>query len=129
MFLALIRHRRTRIEFSALRTGEGSTFAESLARLTGEEQKAVKTTAFGLQLNPANPGMSFPKLDRARNKNFWSLRVNAGIRLIAHRSDASLLQGWRSHRPPQRGAIPHVLRRSTLAEPGEHGKFAEVDES
>lgn len=31
----------------------------SLARLTGEEQKAVKTTAFDLQLNPANPGHSF----------------------------------------------------------------------
>jgi hypothetical protein len=29
------------------------TFTESLARLTGEEQKAVKTTAFDLQLNPA----------------------------------------------------------------------------
>ena len=30
------------------------TFTDSLARLTGEEQKAVKTTAFDLQLNPAN---------------------------------------------------------------------------
>ena len=30
-------------------------FTESLARLTGDEQKAVKTTAFDLQLNPANP--------------------------------------------------------------------------
>ncbi len=35
------------------------TFTDSLARLTGEEQKAAKTTAFDLQLNPANPGMSF----------------------------------------------------------------------
>ena len=34
------------------------TFTDSLARLTGDEQKAVKTTAFDLQLNPANPGMS-----------------------------------------------------------------------
>jgi len=38
------------------------TFTDSLARLTGEEQKAVKTTAFDLQLNPASPGMSFHKL-------------------------------------------------------------------
>ena len=29
------------------------TFTDSLARLTGDEQKAVKTTAFDLQLNPA----------------------------------------------------------------------------
>ncbi len=29
------------------------TFTDSLARLTGDLQKAVKTTAFDLQLNPA----------------------------------------------------------------------------
>ncbi len=29
------------------------TFTDSLARLTGDEQKAVKTTAFDLQINPA----------------------------------------------------------------------------
>jgi hypothetical protein len=40
------------------------SFTDSLARLTGEEQKAVKTTAFDLQMNPANPGMRFHKLDR-----------------------------------------------------------------
>ena len=45
------------------------TFTDSLTRLTGEEQKAVKTAAFDLQLNPANPGMSFGKLDNAKNKN------------------------------------------------------------
>jgi hypothetical protein len=28
------------------------TFTDSLARLTGEEQKLVKTTAFDLQINP-----------------------------------------------------------------------------
>jgi hypothetical protein len=33
------------------------TFTESLGKLTGEEQKAVKTTAFDLQMNPANPVM------------------------------------------------------------------------
>jgi mRNA-degrading endonuclease RelE of RelBE toxin-antitoxin system len=48
------------------------TFSDNLARLTSEEQTAVKTTAFDLQLNPASPGMSFHKLDRAKDKNFWS---------------------------------------------------------
>lgn len=42
------------------------TFADSLAHLTGEEQKAVKMTAFDLQVNPASPGLSFQRLDRAR---------------------------------------------------------------
>ena len=58
------------------------TFTDSLAKLTGEEQKAVKTTAFDLQMNPVNPGMSFHKLDKARDKNFWSVRVSSDIRLI-----------------------------------------------
>ncbi len=34
------------------------TFTDSLARLTGDEQKAAKTTAFDLQMNPVNPGMA-----------------------------------------------------------------------
>jgi mRNA-degrading endonuclease RelE of RelBE toxin-antitoxin system len=73
------------------------TFADSLVRLTGDEQKAVKTTAFDLQLNPANPGMSFHKLDKAKDKNFWSVRVSRDIRLIVHRSEASLLLCYVDH--------------------------------
>ena len=73
------------------------TFTDSLARLTGDEQKAVKTTAFDLQLNPANPGMSLHKIDRAKDKNFWSVRVSSDIRLIVHRSDAGLLRCYTDH--------------------------------
>ena len=47
------------------------TFTDSLAKLTGDEQKAVKTTAFDLQINPANPGMRFHRLEGARDPNFW----------------------------------------------------------
>lgn len=67
------------------------TFTDSLVRLTGDEQKAVKTTAFDLQMNPVNPGMSLHKLDRARDANFWSVRVSGDIRLIVHKTAASLL--------------------------------------
>ncbi len=73
------------------------TFTDSLARLTGDEQKSVKTTAFDLQMNPANPGMSFHKLDKARDKNFWSVRVNADIRLIVHKTAGSLLLCYVDH--------------------------------
>jgi len=76
------------------------TFTDSLARLTGEEQKAVKTTAFDLQLNPASPGMSFHKLEKARDKNFWSVRVSRDIRVIVHRSDDSLLLCYVDHHDP-----------------------------
>ncbi len=46
------------------------TFTDSLARLTGDEQKAVKTGAFDLQLNPANPGMSFHRLATSKDERF-----------------------------------------------------------
>ncbi|MEW8560571.1 MAG: UvrD-helicase domain-containing protein [Candidatus Thiodiazotropha sp.] len=73
------------------------TFTDSLAKLTGEEQKQVKTTAFDLQLNPANPGMQFHKLDRAKDPNFWSVRVSRDIRLIVHKTDKSLLLCYVNH--------------------------------
>ena len=73
------------------------TFIDSLARLTGDEQKAVETTAFDLQMNPVNPGMQLHKLDKAKDKNFWSVRVGSDIRLIVHKSEASLLLCYVDH--------------------------------
>jgi mRNA-degrading endonuclease RelE of RelBE toxin-antitoxin system len=67
------------------------TFTDSLARLAGEEQKAVKTTAFDLQMNPENPGMKLHRLDKAKDKNFWSVRISSTLRLIVHKTDKSLL--------------------------------------
>ncbi len=58
---------------------------------TGHEQKAIKTTAFDLQLDPTSPGMRFHKLDRAKDPNFWSVRVSRDIRMIVHKTSASLL--------------------------------------
>ncbi len=76
------------------------TFTDSLAKLTGEEQKAVKTTAFDLQMNPENPGMKLHKLEKARDKNFWSVRVSSSLRLIVHKTDKSLLLCYVDHHDP-----------------------------
>src|SRR2546423_3401005 len=106
------------------------TFSDSLARLTGEEQKAVKTTAFDLQLDPANPGLSFHKLDKAKDKNFWSVRVSRDVRLIVHRTPESLLlcyvdhhdkaYAWAERRKlethPRTGAAQLVEIRETIRE-------------
>jgi len=106
------------------------TFTDSLARLNGDEQKAVKTTAFDLQLNPANPGMSFHKLDKVKDKNFWSVRASGDIRLIVHKSDGSLLlcyvghhddaYAWAERRKlethPKTGAAQLVEIRETVKE-------------
>ena len=56
------------------------TFTDSLARLTGDEQKAVKTTAFDPQMDPSAPGLSFHRLDKLKDERFWSVRVNSDTR-------------------------------------------------
>src|SRR4051794_19164095 len=73
------------------------TFTDSLTKLTGDEQKSVKTAAFDLQLNPAHPSLQLHKLDKVRDQRFWSIRVNADIRLIVHRSESSLLLCYVDH--------------------------------
>ena len=55
------------------------TFTDSLAKLTGEEQKAVKTAAFDLQLNPAHPSLQFHKLDKAEGS---AVLVGSGERAM-----------------------------------------------
>lgn len=73
------------------------TFTGSLARLGGDEQKAVKTTAFDLQVDPTRPGHSFHKLERAKDKGFWSVRVGRDLRLIVHRSPGWLVLCYVGH--------------------------------
>ena len=51
------------------------TFTDSLARLTGDEQKAAKTTAFDLQLNPAAPGRGGLRLTGAPLSHLWITSV------------------------------------------------------
>lgn len=73
------------------------TFTDSLARLTGDEQKVVKTTAFDLQLNPTHPGLQFHRLEKAKDPNFWSIRVSRDVRIIVHRTGTSLLLCYVGH--------------------------------
>jgi mRNA-degrading endonuclease RelE of RelBE toxin-antitoxin system len=73
------------------------TFTDSLAKLSADEQKGVKTTAFDLQVNPANPGMQFHRLERAKDSNFWSVRVSRDIRLIVHKTATSLMLCYVGH--------------------------------
>lgn len=106
------------------------TFTDSLTSLTGDEQKAVKTTAFDLQMNPASPGLSFHRLDKAKDKNFWSVRVSGDIRLIVHKTEDGILlcyvdhhdkaYAWAERRKleahPKTGAAQLVEIRETVKE-------------
>ena len=46
------------------------TFPTSLGRLNANEQKQAKITVLDLQLNPANPGLKFHRIDNSKDKNF-----------------------------------------------------------
>ncbi len=107
-----------------------STFVDSLTKLTGNEQKAAKTTAFDLQMNPAQPGLQFHKLRKGRDPNFWSVRVSRDLRMIVHRSQSSLVlcyvdrhdnaYQWAERRKlethPKTGAAQLVEVRETVQE-------------
>jgi mRNA-degrading endonuclease RelE of RelBE toxin-antitoxin system len=73
------------------------TFTDSLTRLRADEQTAVKTAAFDLQLNPASPGLSLHRLDKAKDKNFWSVRAGSDIRLIVRKTASSFLLCYVDH--------------------------------
>jgi superfamily I DNA/RNA helicase len=73
------------------------TFTESLARLNGDEQKAAKTAAFDLQVNPAHPSLQCHKLEKSKDPNFLSVRVSRDLRIIAHRTGTSLLLCYVAH--------------------------------
>lgn len=73
------------------------TFTAALARLPAQEQKAVKTSAFDMQLDPSGPGLQFHRIEAARDPNFWSVRVNRDIRIIVHRTAGSLLLAYVDH--------------------------------
>lgn len=102
------------------------TFTDSLARLTGDEQTAVKATAFDLQLHPSEPGLSFHKLDKARDRLFRSVRVDGDIWLIVHGTSKSSLvrasTGQRSRAIPLTAPSPIGTPRPRSS--GELGCFA-----
>lgn len=73
------------------------TFPKALARLPAQEQKAVKTTVFDLQVDPTHPGLQFHRIDKAKDPNFWSVRVSRDIRLIVHKTADSFLICYVDH--------------------------------
>ena len=48
-------------------------------------------------MNPAQPGLQFHKLAKTKDPSFWSVRVNNDVRIIAHRSQSSLVLCYVAH--------------------------------
>jgi len=106
------------------------TFTDSLARLTGDEQKSVKTAAFDLQMDPSHSGFQIHRVEKSKDRNFWSARVNLDLRLIVHRTEKSFLLCYVDHHDeaydwarrrklethPRTGAAQLVELRETVQE-------------
>lgn len=68
------------------------TFTKSLARLDEKARAAVKLATFDFQLDPSVPGFRLHRLGpAARDRGFWSLRVNRDLRIIVHRDGADIV--------------------------------------
>ncbi|WP_281926766.1 3'-5' exonuclease [Roseibium album] len=73
------------------------TFSNALLKLTAQEQKAVKITVFDLQQDPSSPGLQFHRIDKSKDRNFWSIRVGRDIRIIVHKTAGSFLVCYVDH--------------------------------
>ena len=73
------------------------TFTASFNRLSGVDQKAVKASVFDLQMDRTGNGLQLHRIDKSKDPNFWSARVNRDVRLIVHKTDDSLLVAYVDH--------------------------------
>ena len=73
------------------------SFTAALAKLAGDEQKQTKLTVFDLQTEPDRPGLQYHRIDKAKDPNFWSVRVSRDIRIIVHKVAGSLLIAYVGH--------------------------------
>lgn len=73
------------------------SFTAALGRLAADEQKQVKLTVFDLQTEPDRPGLQFHRIDKSKDPNFWSVRVSRDIRIVVHKTGASLMLAYVGH--------------------------------
>ncbi|WP_448028916.1 UvrD-helicase domain-containing protein [Bradyrhizobium liaoningense] len=106
------------------------TFTASFNRLSGVDQKAVKASVFDLQMDRSGNGLQLHRIEKSKDPNFWSARVNRDVRLVIHKTSESLLVAYVDHHDaayawaerrrieahPRTGAIQIVEVREQVAE-------------
>lgn len=73
------------------------TFNRSLDKLDSQSQNLIKQTAFDMQRDPKSSGLQLHRLDRARDKRFWSARVTRDLRLIIHQQPDVFMLCYAGH--------------------------------
>jgi Superfamily I DNA and RNA helicases len=88
-----------------------STFSRALVRLTANEQKQVKITAFDLAQDEAGNGLQLHRVEAS--PGFWTARVNQDIRIVLHKDGEHTLLAWVDHHDDayrwaeRRKIVPH----------------------
>lgn len=91
------------------------TLTAALDRLTGPEKAAAKQAAFDLQVDPSAPVLQLHRVDRSRDKDFWTARVTRDLRIVLHKRAGDTLLAWVGHHDAayawaERRRLPRVLR-------------------
>ena len=73
------------------------TFTAAFNRLSGQDQKAVKASVFDLQMDSSGKGLQLHRIGNSKDPHFWSARVNRDVRLIVHKTGASMLVAYVDH--------------------------------
>lgn len=73
------------------------TFHRSLDRLSGPEQAVAKQVVFDYMADPSRPGLSLHRVDRARDKRFWTIRADRDLRVVVLKDGARSLFCWVGH--------------------------------
>ena len=104
------------------------TFQKSLGKLTNQEQKVVKAKAFDIQLDISGNATQFHRLDRTKDSNFWSIRVNTDIRIIAHKAGKSVMLTYVDHHDSAyKWAANRVIRKHPATGAAQIVSFREED--
>lgn len=70
---------------------------DALTELTAQEMAAAISTVKTLQSDPVNPGLSLHRVDRAKDKGFWTARVNDDLRIVLHKKGEDTLIAYVAH--------------------------------
>lgn len=60
------------------------TLSDSLTRLDAQSQAAAKQAVYDFMEDPTRPGLKKHRIDHAKDKGFWSIRVNQDVRAVVH---------------------------------------------
>lgn len=64
------------------------SFQRSLERLTAAEQAIVRQVPYEYMVDPARPGLSLHRIDKARDKRLWTIRADRDLRIVVFKDGA-----------------------------------------